>query len=69
MEADVVDAELREPQPNATRVITGNIRLGRRVIQLLARQQAAQAQQVAEIPAVVPWSGWLVQQLDRAGFQ
>ncbi|MEI8401527.1 MAG: hypothetical protein WCG12_12040, partial [Alcaligenaceae bacterium] len=62
-------AELRERDPHDTTVITVNNRLARRVIQSLARQQAAQAQQVSEIPAVVPWSGWLVQQLDRAGFQ
>jgi len=62
-------AELRDRDARDTTVITVNNRLARRVIQSLARQQAGQAQQVSEIPAIVPWSGWLVQQLSRAGFQ
>jgi len=62
-------AELRESSARDTAVITVNNRLARRVIQTLARQQASQAQQVSEIPTVAPWSGWLVQQLSRAGFQ
>jgi len=62
-------AELRECEASDTTVITVNNRLARRVIQSLARQQANQAQTVTEIPAVVPWSGWIVQQLSRAGFQ
>jgi hypothetical protein len=62
-------AELRERSARDTAVITVNNRLARRVIQTLARQQAGQAQQVSEVPTVAPWSGWLVQQLGRAGFQ
>lgn len=62
-------AELRDRDPRDTTVITVNNRLSRRVIQSLAREQTSQGQRVSEIPAVVPWSGWLVQQLSRAGFQ
>ena len=62
-------AELRDRDARNTTVITVNNRLARRVIQSLARQQTGQAQRVSEIPAIVPWSGWLVQQLSRAGFQ
>ena len=61
--------QLRDLEARNTTVITVNNRLARRVIQSLARQQAAQAQPVSEIPTVVPWSGWVVQQLGRAGFQ
>ena len=52
-----------------TTILTVNNRLARGVLQALARQQTARAQQVSEIPAVVPWSGWLAQQLGRAVFQ
>ncbi len=62
-------AELCERSARDTAVLTVNNRLARRVIQSLAEQQAGQAQRVAEIPTVAPWSGWLVQQLSRAGFQ
>lgn len=62
-------AELRDRDARNTTVITVNNRLARRVIQSLARQQTGQAQRVSEIPAIVPWSGWLVQQLSRAEFQ
>jgi probable DNA repair protein len=62
-------AELHDRDPRDTTVITVNNRLSRRVIQSLAREQTIQGQRVSEIPAVVPWSGWIVQQLSRAGFQ
>jgi len=62
-------AELRDRDPRDTTVITVNNRLSRRVVQSLTREQTLQRQRVAEIPAIVPWSGWLVQQLSRAGFQ
>lgn len=50
-------------------VLTVNNRLARRLIQLLAQQQSARGQIVAEIPEIMPWSGWVTHQLDRAGFE
>jgi len=50
-------------------VLTVNNRLARRLIQLLAQQQAARGQLVAEMPEIMPWSGWVTHQLDRAGFE
>ena len=52
-----------------TVILTVNNRLARRVIQSLARAQVSQAQRVSQMPTVVPWSGWLSQQLARAVFQ
>ena len=52
-----------------TVILTVNNRLARRVIQSLARVQVSQAQRVSQMPTVVPWSGWLSQQLARAVFQ
>ena len=50
-------------------VLTVNNRLARRLIQLLAQQQTARGQLVAEMPEIMPWSGWVTHQLDRAGFE
>lgn len=50
-------------------VLTVNNRLARGLIQLLAQQQSARGQLVAEIPEIMPWSGWVTHQLDRAGFE
>lgn len=50
-------------------VLTVNNRLARRLIQLLAQQQSARGQRVAEIPEIMPWSGWVTHQLGRAGFE
>lgn len=50
-------------------VLTVNNRLARRLIQLLAQQQSARGQLVAEIPEIMPWSGWVTHQLGRAGFE
>ncbi|MEI7570233.1 MAG: hypothetical protein WCJ34_12420, partial [Alcaligenaceae bacterium] len=55
--------------PRDTTILTVNNRLARRVIQSLARAQVSQAQRVSQMPLVVPWSGWLAQQLARAVFQ
>ena len=50
-------------------VLTVNNRLARRLIQLLAQQQSARGQLVAEIPEIMPWSGWVTHQLGRAVFE
>lgn len=50
-------------------VLTVNNRLARRLIQMLAQQQSARGQSVAEMPEVMPWSGWVTHQLTRANFE
>lgn len=50
-------------------VLTVNNRLARRLIQLLSQQLVTRGQLVAEMPQVMPWSGWVAHQLDRAGFE
>ena len=60
---------LAELPAGDTTILTVNNRLARRVIQGLAQEQATKSQTVAEMPAVVPWTAWLTQQLGRAGFQ
>lgn len=56
-------------QLNATEVtvLTVNNRMARRVIQDFA-QQARACASVGEMPLIVPWSGWISQQLIQAGF-
>ncbi len=51
-----------------TTVLTVNNRLARRVVQEFA-QHALGCNIVGEMPLVVPWSGWIAQQLSQAGFQ
>ena len=60
-------AQLEQLDARHTTILTVNNRLARRVIQELARSPARQ-NTVAEMPTVVPWKGWVTQQLLQAGF-
>ena len=50
-----------------TTVLTVNNRLARRIIQDFAQQTRVQ-HAVGEVPLILPWSGWIAQQLLQAGF-
>jgi len=60
-------AALQQHPVDGMTVLTVNNRLARRLIQDYAQQTRAQGS-VGEMPQIVPWSGWVSQQLVLAGF-
>ena len=60
-------ASLTQRSANGITVLTVNNRLARRLIQDYALQAREQGS-VGEMPQIVPWSGWVSQQLVLAGF-
>ena len=59
--------QLAQFDATRTTILTVNNRLARRMTQDLARQ-AVREGGAAELPSVVPWSGWIAQQLTQSGF-
>ena len=60
-------ASLTQCEARQTTVLTVNNRLARRIIQDFVQQTRTQ-RTVGEIPSILPWSGWIAQQLVQAGF-
>lgn len=60
-------SELSQREAAQTTVLTVNNRLARRIVQDFAVLRRTQTT-VGEIPLIVPWSGWISQQLVQASF-